>query len=435
MTQRRPASALSAIAAVVALTVSGCTAGSQAPAADDDAAQQSSGPSTRSTPAESQSSPSDDPPADDPAEPSPQQRLVDAMSVPELARQVQVVAVAGTRARRVTAAEAARNRADFGVSTPAEVAGRFRPGGIVYFSDNVDSVAQVRRLSAALHRSSDRAGVPVLLATDQEGGSVSRLPGAAATGQPAARDLGGDPRLGRTSARTVGRAMSAMGLDVDFAPVADVDTVAGAGVIGDRAFGTTPGVVSRMVRAQTCGYHRGGVAVSLKHWPGHGATRIDSHTALPTVRLPRATWRREHLPPFVAGIAGGADMVMTGHLVYPRLDSSRRPASLSRVLTQRWLRQRLGFQGVIVTDSLEMAAVAERGSAGDIAVQALRAGADLLLMSPDPAAAAAGIQRAVATGRLDRERLERSVLRVLAVKGRTGLVAAAGSDGLQNCGR
>jgi beta-N-acetylhexosaminidase len=157
---------------------------------------------------------------------------------------------------------------------------------------------------------------------------------------------------------------------------------------------------------------------------------------LPTVRLPRATWRREHLPPFVAGIAGGADMVMTGHLVYPRLDSSRRPASLSQVLTQRWLRQRLGFRGVIVTDALEMAAVAERGSAGDIAVQALRAGADLLLMSPDPAAAAAGIQRAVATGRLDRERLERSVLRVLAVKARTGLVAAAAdSSELAACGR
>jgi beta-N-acetylhexosaminidase len=445
VTSRRPALALSAVAAALALALSSCTSGSQSSAADDNATQQqpadasadpAAGKPRNNTPARSQDEPSQDPPAGDSAPLSPHQRLVDAMTVAELARQVQVVAVAGTRARRVTAAEAARNSDDFGLRTPAEVAGQFRPGGIVYFSDNVASVTQVRRLSSALHRVSNAAGVPVLLAADQEGGAVSRLPGEAATSQPAARDLGGDPRLAYSSARGVGRAMAAMGLDVDFAPVADVDTVAGAGVIGDRAFGTEPGVVSRMVRAQTCGYHRGGVAVALKHWPGHGATPIDSHTALPTVRLPRATWRREHLPPFVTGIAAGADMVMTGHLVYPRLDSSRRPASLSQVLTQQWLRQRLGFEGVIVTDALEMAAVAERGTAGDVAVQALRSGADLLLMSSDPAAAAAGIQRAVAAGRLERDRLERSVLRVLAVKARTGLLGApTGSGGLAGCGR
>lgn len=348
------------------------------------------------------------------------------MSVRQLARQLQVVIVAGTRPGRVTANQAAANERRFGVRTPAAVARRFQPGGIVYFEQNVSTPPQVRALSGGLHRASRRGGVPALLFTDQEGGPVSRLPGPVTTAQPAARDLGGDPRLARSSARGVAAAMSTMGLDVDFAPVADVDTVGGDGVIGSRAFGTGPGVVARMVQAQTCGYHRGGVAVSLKHWPGHGSTSVDSHLALPQLTLPLRTWRREHLPPFVAGLRAGADMVMTGHLAYDRLDPSGRPASLSRIMTQRWLRGRLGFDGVIVTDSLSMDAVAAPGTAGRVAVQALRAGADLLLMSPAPRAAAAGIRAAVADGRLGRERVEASVLRVLQLKASTGLLGGSG---------
>ncbi len=344
------------------------------------------------------------------------------MSVRELAHQLLVVTVAGTDPDLVSAAEAASNLADFGVRTPAEVARTFQPGGIVYFDTNVRSVAQVRRLSRGLHAASRAGGTPTLLFTDQEGGSVSRLPGRVATSQPAARDLEGDPEQGAASARMVGTAMADMGLDVDFAPVADVDTVGGAGVIGDRAFGTSPGVVSRMVRAQTCGYHDGGVGVTLKHWPGHGSTSIDSHDALPTLALSRAAWRRDHLPPFAAGIGRGADLVMTGHLAYPRLDPSGRPATLSRTLTHGWLRERLGFDGVVVTDSLEMAAIAGRGTSGEVAVAALQAGADLLLMSPSPQGSTSGIREAVADGRLSRERLEASVQRVLELKDTTGLV-------------
>jgi len=354
------------------------------------------------------------------------QQLVDEMALDELAHRVQVVSVAGTRPRRVTSAEGSANLADFGARTPAAVMRTFRPGGVIYFDHNVGSVRQVRRLSAGLHQAAQPTGAPTLLGVDQEGGSVSRLPGPAATGQPAARDLGGDPRFGRSSARRVGRAMAAMGLDVDFAPVADVDTVGGAGVIGERSFGTTSGVVAPMVRAQVCGYHRGGVGVSLKHWPGHGSTSVDSHDSLPTLTLPTRTWRREHLPSFVAGISGGADMVMTGHLAYPALDPSGDPASLSRTLTHDWLRQRLGFDGVVVTDALDMAAIAGRGTPGEIAVLALRAGADLLLMSPSPQGATAGIRAAVADGRLSRERLESSVLRVLRLADATAARGPAG---------
>ena len=350
------------------------------------------------------------------------QRRVDALSLRQLSHQVQVVTVAGRVPTRVGPSAAAANQTAFGLNTPAEVAERFQPGGIVYFDDNVSSVPQVRSLSSGLHRASRRGGVPTLLFTDQEGGLVSRLPGPASTAQPAARELDGDPTAGLASARAVGQEMAEMGLDVDFAPVADVDTVGGAGVIGDRAFGTEAAVVARMVRAQTCGYHRGGVGVSLKHWPGHGSTSVDSHLALPTLMLSRSSWERDHLPPFVAGIGAGADLVMTGHLAYPRLDPTGRPATLSRELTTGWLRDRLDFDGVIVTDALEMDALAEWGTPGEVAVQALQAGADLLLMSPSPRGAAAGIRAAVADGELTRARLEQSVLRVLTVKDATGLL-------------
>jgi len=359
---------------------------------------------------------------DDRAGSDPLRDRIDAMSVRDLAHRLLVVTVAGTSPTEVTAGQAAANQADFGVRTPAAVARTFQPGGVVYFDANVRSVPQVRRLSRGLHAASTRGGTPTLLFTDQEGGSVSRLPGAAATSQPAARDFGGDPELGLATARQVGTEMAAMGLDVDFAPVADVDSVGGAGVIGNRAFGTDADVVGPMVRAQTCGYHQGGVGVTVKHWPGHGSTSIDSHEALPTLTLGRAAWRREHLPPFVAGIRAGADLVMTGHLAYPSLDPTGRPATLSRRLTHGWLRERLGFDGVVVTDSLEMAAIADRGTSGEVAVSALRAGADLLLMPPSPQGAASGIQAAVTDGRLSRARLEASVLRVLELEDSVGLV-------------
>ena len=384
--------------------------------------------------------PATDPPSDLPVDPAsarerrPRDQLtrqVTAMSVLQLARQLQVVTVAGTRPRRVTPDQAAANMGRFGVRSPAAVARTFQPAGMVYFDQNLSSPPQVRSLSSGLHRASRRGGSPTLLFTDQEGGLVSRLPGPVTSTQPAARDLAGEIRAGRASARRVGAAMRGMGLDVAFAPVADVDTVGGAGVIGSRAFGTGPGVVSSMVRAQGCGYHRGGVGISLKHWPGHGSTPVDSHQELPQLTLPVSTWRREHLPPFVAGIRAGADMIMTGHLAYERLDPTGKPASLSPVMTQGWLRDRLGFDGVIVTDSLSMSAVAAPGTAGRVAVKALRAGADLLLMSPSPTAAAAGVRAAVRDGRLTRERLEASALRVLRLKDATGLVR--GPRELDNC--
>jgi beta-N-acetylhexosaminidase len=234
-------------------------------------------------------------------------------------------------------------------------------------------------------------GYRLLIMTDQEGGRVLRLPGG----------------------------------------VADVNTVGSAGVIGDRAFGTTPDLVARMVAAQVCGYHDGGIATTIKHWPGHGATTTDSHTDLPTLVLPVRRWRRVHLPPFRQGVASGTDLVMVGHLALPALDPSGLPATLSPVLTRHWLRQELGFRGVVITDALTMGALQAYGSGGAVALRAFRAGADLLLMPRGPVGAARRLVEAVRSGEVRRTSVVRAVERVRLLEDRLGLVP--GVRQLESC--
>jgi beta-N-acetylhexosaminidase len=213
-----------------------------------------------------------------------------------------------------------------------------------------------------------------------------------------------------------------MGVLMNLAPVADVNTVGDAGVIGDRSFGSTARRVSRMVRAQICGYHSGGVATTLKHWPGHGSTRVDSHQRLPRLRLPIHRWRRVHMPPFRNGIARGADVVMVGHLAYPAMDRTGRPATLSRRLNAHWLRGRLGFGGVVITDALTMGALRHFGRSGRLAVRAYRAGSDLLLMPGAPRAAARRLASAVRRGTIRRASVRASVARVHHLQDELGLL-------------
>ena len=334
-----------------------------------------------------------------------------------------VVPVAGRRLRHVSQEARAFNMDLYGVGTPAAVVRTFRPGGIILFSDNVSSVDQVREFTAGLQRVAGSKGYRLLIMTDQEGGRVSRLPGPVAESQPAAASYDGDAARARRDARLVGAAMRRMHVLVDLAPVADVNTVGDQGVIRDRSFGSTPDVVSRMVQAQVCGYHDGGVATSIKHWPGHGSTRVDSHESLPTLTLPVRRWRGVHLPPFRTGIATGTDLVMVGHLAYPALASNGVPATLSRKLTWRWLRGRLDFHGVIITDSLTMGALRDYGDSARLAVRAFRAGSDLLLMPGRPRAAARGLFDAVRTQRIKRTAVDASVTRVGHLQDKLGLVA------------
>ena len=336
-----------------------------------------------------------------------------------------VVPVAGRRLRQVSQEARALNLDLYGVGTPAAVVRKFQPGGIILFSDNVSNVDQVRTFTAGLQRVAGSMGYRLLIMTDQEGGRVSRLPGPVAETQPSAASYDGDAARARRDARRVGAAMRRMQVLVDLAPVADVNTVGDHGVIRDRSFGSTPDVVSRMVQAQICGYHAGGVATSIKHWPGHGSTRVDSHESLPTLTLPVRRWRNVHVPPFRTGIATGTDLVMVGHLAYPALVPNGVPATLSRALTWRWLRGRLDFHGVIITDSLTMGALRDYGDSARLAVRAFRAGSDLLLMPGRPRAAARGLFDAVRTQRIKRTAVDASLTRIGHLQDKLGLVPGA----------
>ncbi|MGH3500141.1 MAG: glycoside hydrolase family 3 protein, partial [Nocardioidaceae bacterium] len=267
---------------------------------------------------------------------------------------------------------------------------------------------------------SRRTGQPLLIMTDQEGGVVTRLPGTSDV--PGGAQFDGDAAWARRTAAQTGSLMRRLGINTDLAPDADVDTASG-GIIGQRSFGSDPRVVSRLVRAQICGYHAGGVAAAVKHFPGHGSTDIDSHLHTATIEESKAQWRSTDLPPFATAVRAHADLILVGHLAFPALDPSGRPATISAKLNRAQIRDRLGYHGVVVTDALNMGGVTSWGSTRDIAVRSIRAGSDLLLMPPQPATAVRAIVGAVDDGSLSRQRLNRSVERVLRLKQRLGLYA------------
>jgi beta-N-acetylhexosaminidase len=321
------------------------------------------------------------------------------------------------------------NRRAYGVDDPAGFVARYRPGGVIYFpwAGNLHQPAQIARLSAGLQRAALRqpARVPLLIATDQEQGLVSRI-GPPATQFPGAMALGatGSQELARAAAGAAGAELRAMGIVQDLAPVADVNLNPRNPVIGVRSFGADPALVARLTAAQVAGYQAAGVAATAKHFPGHGDTTVDSHAGLPVIGHSRAQWRRADLPPFQAAIDGGVGAIMSAHIVVPALDPSRRPATLSRPILQGLLRHRLGYDGVVITDALEMAGVRQRFGDRRVPVEAVLAGADMLLMPPRGAFSQEfdAVLAAVRSGRISQARLDQSVRRILRLKARLGLL-------------
>lgn len=275
------------------------------------------------------------------------------------------------------------------------------PGGVVLFKRNIRSAGQLRRLNEEIHATG--AGVRPIVALDHEGGRVDRLP-RPFTHFPPAAVVGAhrDPRLVEAVGRAMGRELRAVGIDLDFAPVLDVWSNPRNRVIGDRAFATEPARVARLGLALARGLARAGVLSCGKHFPGHGASVGDSHFVLPRVRRSRRALTAVELLPFARAIRAGIPALMTAHVVYPALDP-RRPATLSSRICRDLLRGRLGFQGILFSDDLEMNAVAAHSSPARSAVAALRAGCDMLLVcqSLDVARAAMrGVEEAVAKGTL-----------------------------------
>ena len=291
-------------------------------------------------------------------------------------------------------------------------------GGVLLFGYNMQSEAQTRSLTESLQDLSlaTEPSIPLFIVVDHEGGEVSHAPWV--TPQPAAADLGvrADPREVRGVAEQIGLELWRAGVNTDFAPV--VDTGYGA-AIGSRSFGEDPELVAELSAAAVNGFQDAGVVSSAKHFPNHGVAVTDSHTGLPVVDHDLRTIESYDLPPFRAAVRAGVPMVMVGHLVYPAIDPEL-PASLSPKAIGL-LREDLGFDGVVVTNDLAMVGATGGESPAQAAVAAVKAGADLLVISSPPqqqADAYEAVVRAVESGEISRERLEASLERIERIKER-----------------
>lgn len=333
----------------------------------------------------------------------------------------------------------ARNLDKYGTAKAVDVVRDLNLGGVIYFAWT-DSYANgptgVAKLSNALQRAAlaPRAGqkvsAPLIIATDQEQGIVTRF-GPPATQFPGSMALGAGRSTSdaRTAAAITGKELRAVGINTNFAPDADVNVNPANPVIGVRSFGSRPDLVSGMVAAQVKGYQQDGdVSASAKHFPGHGDTATDSHYGLPVITHSREEWQKIDAPPFKAAIAAGVDMIMSAHLLVPALDPVDDPATLSKPILTGVLRHQLGYEGVIITDSLEMAGVREKYGDNEVAVKALEAGVDILLMAPKPVEARDAITAAIGSGRLQLKDINAKVERVLRMKYRRGLVRDALCD-------
>nr|WP_308441036.1 glycoside hydrolase family 3 N-terminal domain-containing protein [Planosporangium mesophilum] len=355
--------------------------------------------------------------------------LVAGFSDEDLVGQVLMPFAYGEDATKASSQAATANRGYAGVDTAAQMVEKYRLGGLILMNraagdptastnktSNITSPAQVRTLTDGLQRVAATlpSRAPLLVATDQEYGVVNRLRDGV-TQLPSAMAFGaaGDPALTRAAWAAAGSDLRAVGINVDFAPIADV-VEQGGGVIGSRSYGSDPAAVSGQVRAAVQGLRDAGLAATLKHFPGHGHTNGDSHTQLPVLGQSRDQLAAGDLPPFSAGIGAGVDLVMSGHLDVRAIDPGV-PASFSSKVLIDLLRGQLGFRGVVVSDALNMAP-AQKYPPGEAAVRALVAGNDLLLMPPDLTAAQRGLLDGLRSGQLPKQRLVEAATRVLTLR-------------------
>lgn len=292
---------------------------------------------------------------------------------------------------------------------------RGEAGGVVFFSGNLGTPAQVRALTRSLRRIPRPPGIPpLLLMVDQEGGTVKRLPGAPSRAAPAMRTVAVTRSEGRAAART----LRAAGMNVNLAPVMDVVRPEGALQSEGRGFGFTREAVTRLGVAFTQGLRDGGVVATAKHFPGFGAAPVNTDVAQVKIRVPLRELRAVDEPPFAAAARAGAGMVMLASAIYPAL--ATRPAVLSPRVVQGELRDRLGFKGVTITDDLETPALEPYGDAAQVALAATRAGADLLMYAHTYTRgerAVAALADALRAGTLDRAAFDASTQRILALRG------------------
>ncbi|MGH3318897.1 MAG: glycoside hydrolase family 3 protein [Streptosporangiaceae bacterium] len=355
-------------------------------------------------------------------------QMIHRMTLQEKVGQLFITYAYGDSADTTDPADVAANQKVYGVDNAKQLIDKYHLGGIIYYSwsDNVNSPRQIARLSNGIQRAatSQRVPVPALVATDQEGGIVARV-------GPPATQLPGNMALGAgrstddayAAAHITGEELKAIGINQDYAPVSDVNVNPRNPVIGVRSFGSDPQLVANMAAAQVDGYQDAGIAATAKHFPGHGDTDVDSHTGIPIIHHTREQWRQIDMPPFKADIEHGIDAIMTAHIEVPSLDPSGDPATLSKPIITGILRHKLHFDGVVVTDALDMAGVREKYGDARVPVLALKAGVDMLLKPPDGGLDLQyhAVIDAVKSGELKMHRINQAVARILRLKFKIGL--------------
>jgi beta-N-acetylhexosaminidase len=282
-------------------------------------------------------------------------------------------------------------------------------------------LGQPLAVASMVNRLQALSTVPLLTAADFEWGVGMRLAGATRFPRAMAFGAAGDERLAFDAGRITAVEGRALGVHVDFAPVADVNNNPRNPVINIRSFGEDPSRVGALAAAWTRGLQQGGMLATMKHFPGHGDTAVDSHLGLPVIQHPRERLETIELAPFRAGLNAGAAGVMVAHIELPALDPTAGPATFSHPVVTGLLRDQMKFQGLIYTDAMNMDAVTKMGTSGENAVKAVLAGIDVVLDPPDPMDAFRGLKAAAESGQLPRPRLEASVRRVLEAKARLGL--------------
>lgn len=292
---------------------------------------------------------------------------------------------------------------------------KYAVGGLIYFQKNIESAEQIKEM---LTSSQAFAQYPLFLAVDEEGGKVARLAAAGIyEGVSSASEIGatGDANNAYTAGVTVGSTLSSLGFNVDFAPVADVANVSGS-VMKDRSYGSDAATVAGFVTAMMQGLEENGVTGCLKHFPGIGCTTDDTHNGLAFSDRTEEQFKAEELAVFQAGIDAGAKMIMVGHMSAPNLTGNNDPCIFSEKLITDILRQEMGYEGVIITDALNMGAIANYYGADEAAIMALKAGCDMLLMPESFEKAYGSVLQAVLDGTISEERINDSLKRIYRIK-------------------
>ncbi|MBS4201155.1 beta-N-acetylhexosaminidase [Bacillus sp. FJAT-49732] len=294
---------------------------------------------------------------------------------------------------------------------------KYKIGGFIFYRENLVNPQQTVQLLNEL-KSNDLA-LPLLLGVDQEGGHITRLPGGLAN-FPTNQEIGtiNNSQFSYQVGTLLGKELKAFGFNLDFAPVLDINSNPNNPIIGDRSFGNNPEIVSKLGIQTMNGIQSENVIATIKHFPGHGDTSVDSHLELPIIKKTRIQLEGLELIPFRRAIDNGADVVMVAHILLPQLDSNF-PASMSKPIMTDILRNQLGFKGVIITDDMTMGAITEHFDIGQAAVQSLKSGSDIILVGHEYdniVEIFSSIKTAVQKGEISEQRLNESVERIITLK-------------------